>query len=142
MYKTPLPQWLSSKESTCNAGDAGGSSLIPESKNPLEEEMATHFSILAWRIPWIGEPGGLQSMGCKESDTTEATEQAELFLLKWLARNAYSEMAPNYNLASFSHKNLLNVPLLLGLPTLTRAQKLLLHDQSASECGSQTHKLA
>ena len=39
--------------------------------------MATHFSILAWRIPWIGEPGGLQSMGCKESDTTAATEQAE-----------------------------------------------------------------
>ena len=33
--------------------------------------MATHSSILAWRIPWTEEPGGLQSMGCKESDTTE-----------------------------------------------------------------------
>ena len=65
------------------------------------------------------------------------------FLLKWLTRNAYSEMAPNYNLASWlSHKNPLNIPLLLGLPTLTRAQKLLLHDQSASECGSQSNKLA
>ena len=32
-------------------------------KNPLEKEMATHSSILAWRIPWTGEPGGLQSMG-------------------------------------------------------------------------------
>ena len=31
--------------------------------DPLEEEMATHFSILAWRIPWTEEPGGLQSMG-------------------------------------------------------------------------------
>ena len=35
--------------------------------------MATHFSILAWRIPWTGEPGGLQSMGCKELDSTEMT---------------------------------------------------------------------
>ena len=32
-------------------------------ENPLEKEKATHFSILAWRIPWTGEPGGLQSMG-------------------------------------------------------------------------------
>ena len=34
--------------------------------------MATHSSILAWRIPWTGESGGLQSIwGCKESDSTE-----------------------------------------------------------------------
>ena len=32
-------------------------------ENPLEEDMATHFSILAWKIPWTKEPGGLQSMG-------------------------------------------------------------------------------
>jgi len=32
-------------------------------EDPLEEEMTTHSSILAWRIPWIEEPGGLQSMG-------------------------------------------------------------------------------
>ena len=38
---------------------------------PLEEGMATHSSIPAWRIPWTEEPGGLQSTGCKESDTTE-----------------------------------------------------------------------
>ena len=31
--------------------------------DPLEEEMATHSSILAWEIPWTEEPGGLQSMG-------------------------------------------------------------------------------
>ena len=38
----------------------------------LEEEMATHSSILTWEIPWTEEPGGLQSMGSqKESDTTE-----------------------------------------------------------------------
>ena len=38
---------------------------------PLEKGMATHSSILAWRIPWTEEPGGLQSMGHKESDRTE-----------------------------------------------------------------------
>ena len=32
-------------------------------ENPLEEKMATHSNILAWRIPWTEEPGGLQSMG-------------------------------------------------------------------------------
>ena len=32
-------------------------------EDPLEKEMATHSSILAWRIPWTEEPGGLQSMG-------------------------------------------------------------------------------
>ena len=40
-------------------------------EDPLEKEMATHSSILAWRIPWMEELGGLQSMGRKELDTTE-----------------------------------------------------------------------
>ena len=35
-------------------------------EDPLEEEMATHSSVLAWRVPWTEEPGGLQSMGHKE----------------------------------------------------------------------------
>ena len=39
-------------------------------EDPLEKEMATHPSILAWRIPWTEEPGGLQFMGSQESDTT------------------------------------------------------------------------
>ena len=39
-------------------------------KDPLEKEMATHSSILAWEIPWTEEAGGLQLCGCKESDTT------------------------------------------------------------------------
>ena len=34
-----------------------------DQEDPLEREMATHSSILAWRIPWTEEPGGLQSMG-------------------------------------------------------------------------------
>ena len=40
-------------------------------KDPLEEGMATHSSIVAQRIPWTEEPGRLQSIGCKESDRTE-----------------------------------------------------------------------
>ena len=39
-------------------------------EDPLEKEMATHSSIPAWRIPWTEEPGGLQSMGLQELDTT------------------------------------------------------------------------
>ena len=39
----------------------------------LEKKMATHSSVLAWRIPGTVEPVGLQSWGCTESDTTEVT---------------------------------------------------------------------
>ena len=45
---------------------AGGTEIqVPSlgQENPLEEEMATHSSILAWEIAWTEEPGGLQSMG-------------------------------------------------------------------------------
>ena len=55
-----LPRRLSGKESAYNAGDL---SLIPGSGRSLEKGMATHSSILAWRIPWTEEPGGLQSAG-------------------------------------------------------------------------------
>ena len=44
-------------------------SLVRE--DPLEKEMATHSSTLAWRIPWMEELGGLQPTFCKESDMTE-----------------------------------------------------------------------
>ena len=40
-------------------------------EDPLEEEMATHSTVLTWKIPWMEEPGGLQSMGSQKSDTTE-----------------------------------------------------------------------
>ena len=43
----------------------------PGQEDPLEKEMATYSSILAWRIPWTEEPGGNSSRGHKESDTTE-----------------------------------------------------------------------
>ena len=40
--------------------------------------MATHSSMLAWRIPWTEEPGSLQSMGLQRVDMTEATEHAHM----------------------------------------------------------------
>ena len=40
-------------------------------EDPLQEGMSTHSSILAWKIPWMEEPGRLQSMGCKKLDRTE-----------------------------------------------------------------------
>ena len=43
-------------------------------EDPLEKGMATPYSILAWRIPWTEEPGGLQSMGLKELNTTKVTQ--------------------------------------------------------------------
>ena len=44
---------------------------FPGREDPLEKEMATHCSILAWRIPWTEVPGGLYFMGSQELDTTE-----------------------------------------------------------------------
>ena len=57
---TGFPGGASGKELSANAGDRGDMGLIDD---PLEEGMATHSSILAWRISWAEEPGGLQSMG-------------------------------------------------------------------------------
>ena len=49
-----------------NAGDAVDNSWIPGLEDPLEKEMETHSSILAWEIPRTEEPGGLQSMGSQK----------------------------------------------------------------------------
>ena len=49
------------KNPPANAGDIGDIGLILEQKDPLEEEMATHFSMLAWKIPGTEEPGGLST---------------------------------------------------------------------------------
>ena len=64
------------KNLPANAGDVRDGCLIPGLGRSLEEEMTTHSSILAWRIPWTEEPGKLQSLRCKESDMTEVIEHA------------------------------------------------------------------
>ena len=63
-----FPGGSDGKEFACNSGDLG---LIPGSEDPLEKGMATHSSIIAWRIPWTEEPGRLQSWIRKESDRNE-----------------------------------------------------------------------
>ena len=69
-YETP---WASQavlviKKLLTNAGDTRDAGSIPGQEEPLEEGMTTRSSILAWRIPWTEEPGGLQSMGSQRSD--------------------------------------------------------------------------
>ena len=54
MYGFPCSSVV--KESACSAGDLGW-------EDPLEKEMATHSSIIAWKILWIEDPGELKSMG-------------------------------------------------------------------------------
>ena len=58
-----LPRWYAGKESTCQCRGCKFDPWV--GKIPLEKEMATHSSILAWEIPWTEDPGGLQYMDCK-----------------------------------------------------------------------------
>ena len=51
------------KNMPANSGDSRDVGLIPGLEDPLEKEMATHSSVLGWRIPWVEEPGRLQCMG-------------------------------------------------------------------------------
>ena len=51
------------KNPPANAGDVRDVGLVPGSEDPLEREITTFSSILAWRIPWTEESGGLHSMG-------------------------------------------------------------------------------
>ena len=84
------PWWLSSKESACSTGDVEVRVQSLGQEDPLEEEMATHSSILASEIPWTEEPDGLQSMGSQELDTTwqlnnnnRCFSRYELQTLRW-----------------------------------------------------------
>ena len=62
-----LSRWhLVAKNPPASTGDKRDVGSIPGQEDPLEEGMATHSSILAWRIPWTEEPGGLQSIGSQK----------------------------------------------------------------------------
>ena len=71
------PGGSDSKESACNAGN-WVQSLGQE--DPLEKVIATQSSILAWRIPWTGEPGGLQSIRSQRINLTTVKLLADLYL--------------------------------------------------------------
>ena len=68
------------KNPPVNAGDVRYGFNPWVGKIPLEKEMATHSSILAWRIPWTEEPVGLQSMGSQRVRHDLATKQQSLWL--------------------------------------------------------------
>ena len=63
-FGVSFPGGLEGKASACNAGDPR--SVPAVRKIPLEKEMATPSSTLAWKIPWTEEPGRLQSMGSQK----------------------------------------------------------------------------
>ena len=71
LNSSPIPGGSDSKEFACNAEDPGS---IPGLGRSSEKGTATHFSILAWRVPWTEEPCGLQSMG-SQSQTQLSHEQ-------------------------------------------------------------------
>ena len=67
-----LTRWCSGKETACQCRRQRSHGLVgstPGREDPLEEEMATDSSILAWRIPGTEEPGGLQSLRSQKSQT-------------------------------------------------------------------------
>ena len=64
------------KNPPANDGDIRDTGLFPGLGNTLEEGMRTHSTLLAWRIPQIEEPGGLQFIRSQRSDTTEAIQYA------------------------------------------------------------------
>ena len=66
------------KNLLANSGDARDAVRSLGWEDPLEEKMATHSSILAWKIPWIENLVSYSPQSCKESDTTEHTEASEL----------------------------------------------------------------
>jgi len=71
---------LSSKQSAYKAGDAGDAGLIPRLGDPLKEEMITHSSILARKIPWIEKPDGPQSIE-SQSQTHSVGDLSEISFL-------------------------------------------------------------
>ena len=74
-----LPWWLSGKEIRLPTQEMQVRSLGQE--DPLVKGEATHPSVLAWRIPWTEEPGGLQSMGLQRDGHDLVTKQQEPWLI-------------------------------------------------------------
>ena len=74
-------------------------------EDPLEKGMAVHSSILAWRIPWMEEPGGLPSTA-KESDTTE---QLTLQFQSYSGPNVLKKVATKSHHIVFTKKNKINL---------------------------------
>ena len=75
-----LPGGSLVKNPPANAGDT---SSIPDQEDSLEEDTATHSSLLAWQTPWTGEPDGLQSIGSQRVKHNRATEHKNEHTYIW-----------------------------------------------------------
>ena len=100
------------KNLPANAGDVG---LILGQDDPLEEEMATHSSILAWRIPWTRDPGRLQSMGSQRVGHDLATTQI------WMVATIENLLLP------YAKKNVPVSPLWSDLQPFIKGQNFKMH---------------
>ena len=72
------------KESTCNAETQEMQVGCLDWKDPLEDEMATHSKILARKIPWPEETGGLSPWGCKELGMTKHVKKCFVFYILYI----------------------------------------------------------
>ena len=98
-----LPQWLSGKESACNAGDTGDMDLIPGSgRSPGGGNWQPTTVFLPGKIPWTEKPGGLYNpWGHKDLDTTEATEHTQSYtILKFKMHMAFEQALPSLDIYS------------------------------------------
>ena len=103
-YLTGLPLWLRGKESACQSRRR----RFLGWEYPLEEELETHSSVLAWKIPWTEEPGRLQSIGLqrvKQDWKDWATCNYFNFYMKWMEGNCLHShcLSLNYKPLSFAN---------------------------------------
>ena len=71
------------KNPPANAGDIRGTGSIPGFEDPLEMGMAAHSSILAWKIPWTEEPGGLQPIASQNQTQLKQLSKQVYTCLLW-----------------------------------------------------------
>ena len=86
--------------------------------------MATHSSVLAWRVVWTEEPGGLQSMGSQESDMTDRLTLPFAFLLS----NMYSKMPSVILISECRLDHLFKACMILTSPSLKPLLEILIGD--------------
>ena len=86
---SPMAQWV--KNLPANARDTGDVVRFLGLEDPLEEDKATHSSILAWRSPWTEKPGGLQSKGSQRVRSDWVTTHARMPISVQFSRSVVSD---------------------------------------------------
>ena len=90
------------KNPPANAGDARDLGSVLGREDPPEYEMATHSSILAWKIQWTEEPSGLQSMG------SQRIEHAHTYFIIKISLNIFTHSLVNEPLSCFQFRAITN----------------------------------